>query len=219
MPLKTSSISRISRSCRTHRSAPCSPTTITCRLKKRENCGSGDKRGRTADFLLAKQALYQLSYGPQKGMVGPGRLELPTSRLSGVRSNQLSYEPMQDTGVSGLTRRHAGLSKIGSSFRIHRSGGRSSSLARLASRKCVDRHHLAISPKGDAGSPKGGDPAAGSPTATLLRLHPNHRTDRWRLSPLRVEAPTSGPSNFRGVTGGVYKARERIHRGMLIRDY
>ena len=26
-------------------------------------------------------------------MVGPGRLELPTSRLSGVRSNQLSYGP------------------------------------------------------------------------------------------------------------------------------
>ena len=29
-----------------------------------------------------------------KEMVGPGRLELPTSRLSGVRSNQLSYGPM-----------------------------------------------------------------------------------------------------------------------------
>ncbi len=28
-----------------------------------------------------------------------------------------------------------------------------------------------------------------------------------------------GPANFRGVTGGVYKARERIHRGILIRDY
>jgi hypothetical protein len=26
-------------------------------------------------------------------MVGPGRLELPTSRLSGVRSNHLSYGP------------------------------------------------------------------------------------------------------------------------------
>ena len=25
--------------------------------------------------------------------LGPGRLELPTSRLSGVRSSQLSYEP------------------------------------------------------------------------------------------------------------------------------
>ncbi len=30
---------------------------------------------------------------------------------------------------------------------------------------------------------------------------------------------TSGPIDFRGVTGGVYKARERIHRGLLIRDY
>ena len=35
----------------------------------------------------------------------------------------------------------------------------------------------------------------------------------------RVGSATSGPTNFRGVTGGVYKARERIHRGMLIRDY
>ena len=26
-------------------------------------------------------------------MVGPGRVERPTSRLSGVRSNHLSYEP------------------------------------------------------------------------------------------------------------------------------
>ncbi len=30
---------------------------------------------------------------------------------------------------------------------------------------------------------------------------------------------TSGPTDSRGVTGGVYKARERIHRGVLIRDY
>jgi len=29
----------------------------------------------------------------------------------------------------------------------------------------------------------------------------------------------SGESNSHGVTGGVYKAWERIHRGMLIRDY
>ncbi len=37
--------------------------------------------------------------------------------------------------------------------------------------------------------------------------------------PKRVSPPASGRTNFRGVTGGVYKARERIHRGMLIRDY
>ena len=35
----------------------------------------------------------------------------------------------------------------------------------------------------------------------------------------KVTPPTSGVANSRGVTGGVYKARERIHRGMLIRDY
>ena len=36
---------------------------------------------------------------------------------------------------------------------------------------------------------------------------------------LAVRSPASGVSNFHGLTGGVYKARERIHRGMLIRDY
>ena len=36
---------------------------------------------------------------------------------------------------------------------------------------------------------------------------------------LAVRLPTSGATNSHGVTGGVYKARERIHRGMLIRDY
>ena len=37
--------------------------------------------------------------------------------------------------------------------------------------------------------------------------------------PKGVSPATSGTANFRGVTGGVYKARERIHRGMLIHDY
>jgi hypothetical protein len=34
---------------------------------------------------------------PNGKMVGPGRLELPTSRLSGVRSNHLSYGPFSGT--------------------------------------------------------------------------------------------------------------------------
>jgi hypothetical protein len=37
--------------------------------------------------------------------------------------------------------------------------------------------------------------------------------------PLAVGAPAYGRTNSHGVTGGVYKARERIHRGVLIRDY
>ncbi len=39
------------------------------------------------------------------------------------------------------------------------------------------------------------------------------------MPPLRVSPPTSSTTYFRDVTGGVYKTRERIHRGMLIRDY
>jgi hypothetical protein len=87
----------------------------------------GAERDRTADPLLAKQVLSQLSYSPISSiarinpgsatfrislipssqtlicyskshllvqMVGPGRLELPTPRLSSVCSNQLSYGPI-----------------------------------------------------------------------------------------------------------------------------
>ena len=63
----------------------------------------GAERDRTADPLLAKQVLSQLSYSPLVvsrtirmvaiKVVGLGRVELPTSPLSGVRSNQLSYRP------------------------------------------------------------------------------------------------------------------------------
>ena len=58
------------------------------------NCG-GDSRARTDDPLLAKQVLSQLSYTPiEREVVGPSGLEPPTSRLSVVRSSQLSYGPV-----------------------------------------------------------------------------------------------------------------------------
>ena len=70
----------------------------------------GDKRDRTADLLRARQALSQLSYIPILSfpvslpiiptlasltlrVVGLSGLEPPTSPLSGVRSNHLSYRP------------------------------------------------------------------------------------------------------------------------------
>ena len=37
--------------------------------------------------------------------------------------------------------------------------------------------------------------------------------------PLAVRLATSGTTNSHGVTGGVYKARERIHRSLLFCDY
>ena len=36
---------------------------------------------------------------------------------------------------------------------------------------------------------------------------------------LAVKLPTSGKPHSHGVTGGVYKTRERIHRSILICDY
>ena len=80
-------------------------------------------------------------------MVGLGRLELPTSRLSGVRSNHLSYKPV---AVDKILEKH------------------------LVRNRYMDGHlHktcLQVSPF----SLKGGDPAAPSDTATLLRLYPSH---------------------------------------------
>ncbi|GKA62975.1 hypothetical protein Tco_0762494 [Tanacetum coccineum] len=52
---------------------------------------------------------------------------------------------------------------------------------------------------------EGFNPATGSPTATLLRLHPSRR-------------PHRGETYSQGVMGGVYRARVHIHRGTLIRD-
>ena len=71
------------------------------------SCGpaGGADRDRTDDPLVANQVLSQLSYSPAfdlpaarspgatATLVGLGRFELPTSRLSGVRSDQLSYRP------------------------------------------------------------------------------------------------------------------------------
>ena len=45
----------------------------------------------------------------------------------------------------------------------------------------------------------------------ILMIHTQKRC--W------VSSATSALVGSHGVTGGVYKARERIHRGVLIRDY
>jgi hypothetical protein len=58
----------------------------------------GADRNRTDGLRLARAALSHLSYSPStrgntQDQVGLGRVELPTSPLSGVRSSQLSYRP------------------------------------------------------------------------------------------------------------------------------
>ena len=74
--------------------------TVQCSLTKQASYG--DDRVRTDGLRSASAALSQLSYIPllQSPLtMGLGRVELPTSRLSGVRSNHLSYRP---GGVPGI---------------------------------------------------------------------------------------------------------------------
>jgi hypothetical protein len=67
-------------------------------LPERSGLIGGDNRARTGNLRRARAALSQLSYIPKPvdlslNLVGLDRFELSTSRLSGVRSNQLSYRP------------------------------------------------------------------------------------------------------------------------------
>ena len=65
----------------------------------------GAGRDRTDDLRLAKAALPQLSYSPiclDQGLVGLSGFEPLTSRLSAVRSNQLSYRPGNNRSDSNL---------------------------------------------------------------------------------------------------------------------
>ena len=52
----------------------------------------------TTDRLTADSSTTELLWN----MVGLSGLEPPTSRLSGVRSNQLSYRPIYFTGAVGI---------------------------------------------------------------------------------------------------------------------
>ena len=160
----------------------------------------GDERNRTADPLLARQVLSQLSYAPtflllsaKTCLVGLSGLEPLTSRLSGVRSNQLSYRPF-------CFSLRAAPSKLN-----------------INQRMCVDlksTRYLTISCLH---------------RKEVIQPHLPIRLPCYDFTPiieptfgralLAVRLRTSGVPDSHGVTGGVYKARERIHRGMLIRDY
>ena len=66
-------------------------------------------------------------------------------------------------------------------------------------------------------------PVTGLPRKEVIQPHLPVRLPCYDFTPitdptfdgsfLTVRPPASGVADFRGVTGGVYKARERIHRG------
>ena len=113
-------------------------------------------------------------------MVGLSGFEPPASRLSGVRSNQLSYRPCRE--------------KISKKKSVH---------YHFLRRKEVIQPHVPVRL-----------PCYDFAPVTDLTFNAS-----LPLLTLGVRTAFSGTACFHGVTGGVYKTRERIHRGMLIRDY
>ena len=89
-----------------------------------------------------------------------------------------------------------------------------------------DGWHLPYGSRGDV-HPLG--PDNGLPRKEVIQPHLPVRLPCYDFTPLTLHTfgasllavgpATSGADDSGGVTGGVYKARERIHRGMLIRDY
>ena len=116
-------------------------------------------------------------------LVGLTRVELVTSSLSGTRSNQLSYKPMVFRKGDGTLFEH-GSPAVMFQLRPVRAAAR---CARFAKRLHALRARL--NPF-RAAPQKGGDPTAGSPTVTLLRLHPNHHP-HLRLTYARLRVQTA----------------------------
>ena len=146
-------------------------------------------------------------------MVGLSGLEPLTSRLSGVRSNRLSYRPLHNIS------------------RTCSVGGDEENRTPdpLLARQVLS--HLSYAPVRVLSYPQ--NPIWKLAKFTLrkevIQPHLPIRLPCYDFTPviaptlggyfLAVSPPTSGVNDFRGVTGGVYKARERIHRSMLTCDY
>ena len=153
----------------------------------------GASRDRTDDLLLAKQALSQLSYGPccrDCSMVGLGGVEPPTSPLSGVRSNQLSYRPRVRVSALRPSSARAGANLVDETGNLCGNSRRCTSDAFLL-KEVIQPHVPVRLPCYDF------TPVIDHTVVSAL---------------LAVRLPASGAINSHGVTGGVYKTRERIHR-------
>ena len=158
--------------------------------------------------------------------MGLGGLEPPTSRLSSARSNQLSYKP-------GRKKKSHAPSKA---FKADRVASlpypyQKERRRRRGPAKCGLTGPLDSEPDdkpSDKGKPKSLVNVSESRKEVIQPQVPL-RLPCYDFTPvadptvagclLAVSTPSSGKTNSHGVTGGVYKARERIHRGVLIRDY
>ena len=143
---------------------------------------------------LQSRCSSRLSQSPSLIRVVPGRLELPTPTLSVWCSNRLSYGTPSD----GRARRAPpGTPGTRPPARLPQAFSASTGLGR---------------------APRRAEPACPS-RKEVFQPHLPVRLPCYDLAPVTPFAlggspPTSGARGSHGLTGGVYKARERIHRAM-----
>ena len=247
------------------RSSPC-PTARATRRPRHTPPGTRPARANSC-FLDRAGASCE---APGTGMVGQGRLELPTSRLSSARSNQLSYWPSFALRASegkpsvspirhsatrspkaegwwrrtGSNRRPAACKAAALPAELRPRRPLRQALLRAPTRppdgilngpcraasQGLDREGMRRRRSRGRGSVSNPDGQSGRTLRKeVIQPQVPLRLPCYDFTPvadltvagclLAVSAPSSGKANSHGVTGGVYKARERIHRGMLIHDY
>ena len=109
---------------------------------------------------------------------GADRVRTDDPRLAKPVLSQLSYSPSRLVGLVGLEPTTPALSRRCSNQLSYRP-----SLAEIPSRATSSELPISVSACFQLLLLKGGDPAAGSPTATLLRLHPSHESHRGKRPP------------------------------------
>ncbi len=125
--------------------------------------------------------------------MGLSGLEPPTSRLSGERSNHLSYRP----SIVSFT--YKPYQSVWTLIETYLSSlFKSESKLSVSYKEVIQRQVPLALPCYDF------TPVMNHKVVSVLP---------------KVKLPTSFAAHSHGVTGGVYKARERIHRGILIHDY
>src|SRR3982751_3679904 len=142
-------------------------------------------------------------------MVGLGGLEPPTPALSRRCSNQLSYRPF--TIVVKRPEWGSAPAKCQSTKLFSAQPAHVHTLCSTTADKCGRPNLSAFSRK------------------EVIQPHLPIRLPCYDFTPvtnpavvialLAVRLTTSGRTRSHGVTGGVYKTRERIHRDILIHDY
>ena len=152
----------------------------------------GDEEDRTPDPLLAKQVLSQLSYTPMFGF--PSVFQASFCR----HSFSLSILKIEQCFLSTCS------PLLTEAFELSLFPGGGALARPLRTRMCLPRKEV-------------------------IQPHLPIRLPCYDFTPVinptldgvlpKVRRPALGVTDSHGVTGGVYKARERIHRSMLICDY